>query len=71
MDCFSFFFNSRSDPPKDSLNFQMLSEVQNLKLYSYKELRIATDDFHCPNYFNKHHTHHKSPIFNHPLFIKY
>ncbi|KAJ0516881.1 putative protein kinase RLK-Pelle-DLSV family [Helianthus annuus] len=50
MGCFSFFFNSRSDPPKGFPEFSNeLSEVQNLKLYSYKELRIATDDFSPAN----------------------
>ncbi|KAI7731811.1 hypothetical protein M8C21_002215, partial [Ambrosia artemisiifolia] len=50
MGCFSFFFNRRSHPPKGFPEFQdELSEVQNLKLYSYKELRVATDDFSPAN----------------------
>ncbi|XP_076900225.1 cold-responsive protein kinase 1-like [Bidens hawaiensis] len=50
MGCFSFFFNRRADPQKHFPQFKdELSAVQNLKVYSYKELRIATDDFSPAN----------------------
>lgn len=50
MGCFSFFFRRGSNPPNGFPEFEdELSEVQNLKLYSYKELRIATDDFSAAN----------------------
>ncbi|XP_076924755.1 cold-responsive protein kinase 1-like isoform X1 [Bidens hawaiensis] len=50
MGCFSFFFNRRADPQKHFPQFKdELSDVQNLKVYSYKELRIATDDFSPAN----------------------
>ncbi|KAI3675710.1 hypothetical protein L1987_85302 [Smallanthus sonchifolius] len=50
MGCFPFFFNRRTELPKEFPEFEdELSEVQNLKLYSYKELRIATDDFSPAN----------------------
>ncbi|KAK1440143.1 hypothetical protein QVD17_05968 [Tagetes erecta] len=50
MGCFSFFFNRRSESPKHFPGFEdELSDVQNLKLYSYKELRAATDDFSPAN----------------------
>ncbi|KAD3067174.1 hypothetical protein R6Q59_018732 [Mikania micrantha] len=50
MGCFSFFFSRRADLPKGFPEFEdELSDVQNLKLYSYKELRIATDDFSPAN----------------------
>ncbi|XP_076896058.1 cold-responsive protein kinase 1-like [Bidens hawaiensis] len=50
MGCFSFFFNRRADPPNHFPELEdELSDVQNLKLYSYKELRMATDDFSPAN----------------------
>lgn len=50
MGCFSFFFRHRAHSPKGFPEFEdELSEVQNLKLYSYKELKAATDDFSLAN----------------------
>ncbi|KAK9050107.1 hypothetical protein SSX86_030924 [Deinandra increscens subsp. villosa] len=50
MGCFSCFFHRRAHPPKGFPQFEdELSDVQNLKLYSYKELRMATDDFSPAN----------------------
>ncbi|XP_076934211.1 cold-responsive protein kinase 1-like [Bidens hawaiensis] len=50
MSCFSFFFGQGAHPPKGFNEFEdELSEVQNLKLYSYKDLRNATDDFSPAN----------------------
>ncbi|GJX85306.1 cold-responsive protein kinase 1 [Tanacetum coccineum] len=50
MGCFSFFFRHRAHPPMGFPEFEdELSEVQNLKLYSYKELKAATDDFSLAN----------------------
>lgn len=51
MGCFSFFCRQPAESPiKRFPEFdEELSEVQNLKLYSYKELRIATDDFSPAN----------------------
>ncbi|PWA37834.1 protein kinase superfamily protein [Artemisia annua] len=50
MGCFSFFFRHRPHSPKGFPEFEdELSEVQNLKLYSYKELKAATDDFSLAN----------------------
>lgn len=51
MGCFSFFCRRPVESRiKRFTEFdEELSEVQNLKLYSYKELRIATDDFSPAN----------------------
>ncbi|XP_071697865.1 cold-responsive protein kinase 1-like [Rutidosis leptorrhynchoides] len=50
MGCFSFCFRRGAHPPKGFPEFEdELSEVQNLKLYSYKELKYATDDFSPAN----------------------
>lgn len=51
MGCFSFFFRRGQDPPTSRFpEFEdELSEVQNIKLYTYKELRCATDDFSPAN----------------------
>ncbi|KAL4554618.1 hypothetical protein LXL04_037215 [Taraxacum kok-saghyz] len=51
MGCFSFFFRRGANPPTTRFaEFEdELSEVQNLKLYSYKELKCATDDFSPAN----------------------
>ncbi|KAL8208966.1 hypothetical protein R6Q57_008378 [Mikania cordata] len=50
MGCFSFFSRWGTEPPKGFLEFEdELSEVQNLRLYSYKDLRSATNDFSLTN----------------------
>ncbi|KVI10308.1 hypothetical protein Ccrd_011330 [Cynara cardunculus var. scolymus] len=51
MGCFSFLARRPAKSPiKQFPEFdEELSDVQNLKLYSYKELRIATDDFSPAN----------------------
>ncbi|XP_071725744.1 cold-responsive protein kinase 1-like [Rutidosis leptorrhynchoides] len=50
MGCFSFFFRGGRHPPKGFPEFEdELSDVQNLKLYTYKELKSATDDFSPAN----------------------
>ncbi|KAL7217575.1 hypothetical protein ACSBR2_010934 [Camellia fascicularis] len=51
MICFSFPFGKRvGSPPKWSPEFdEELSGVHNVNIYTYKELRIATDDFSPSN----------------------
>nr|XP_043621640.1 cold-responsive protein kinase 1 [Erigeron canadensis] len=50
MGCFSFFFRRGADPPHGFPEFEdELSDVQNLKLYTYRELKIATEDFSPAN----------------------
>lgn len=50
MGCFSLFFRRGASSPKGFPEFEdELSEVQNIKLYTYKELRVATDDFSPAN----------------------
>ncbi|XP_059666629.1 cold-responsive protein kinase 1-like [Cornus florida] len=51
MNCFSFIFRRRLDSstnPPTELD-EELSGIHNVKLYTYKELRIATDDFSPTN----------------------
>ncbi|KAK6934169.1 Protein kinase domain [Dillenia turbinata] len=51
MTCFSFLFRKKpSPPPNIGIDIQEeVSGIQNVKLYSYRELQVATEDFSLAN----------------------
>ncbi|KAL0546855.1 hypothetical protein IC582_016773 [Cucumis melo] len=50
MTCFPFLFSKRVKPPTRSLvDEEDFSSMQNVKFYTYKELKVATEDFSLAN----------------------
>ncbi|XP_038875621.1 cold-responsive protein kinase 1 [Benincasa hispida] len=50
MTCFPFLFSKRVKPPTRSLvDEEEFSSMQNVKFYTYKELKVATEDFSLAN----------------------
>lgn len=50
MTCFPFLFGKRVKPPTRSLvDEEEFSSMQNVKFYTYKELKVATEDFSLAN----------------------
>ncbi|CAD5187790.1 unnamed protein product [Musa acuminata subsp. malaccensis] len=48
MPCFSFLFKKKG-PSRLQLKYQEFAEIENVKIYSYNELRHATEDFSLGN----------------------
>ncbi|XVF87956.1 hypothetical protein PTKIN_Ptkin19aG0010100 [Pterospermum kingtungense] len=49
MTCFSFLFRRHTDSSNQSFGVDEEFDIHNVKFYSYKELRIATEDFSLAN----------------------